>query len=139
MVYYYRERNRPMPTHSSVRGKHRFGIHETNGDNWIACDQCSRAIKASDAKTQWDGLIVCPDHYDPRHPGDMPQPTYPERPPEIVRPIRFRYQDGTEVYAGQGTGGMGTGLPLSDIMIVNANEDYLQVDAAQPNDYLSWE
>ena len=39
--------------------------------NWnVICDVCSKKIKASDAKQRWDGLIVCPDDYEHRHPQD---------------------------------------------------------------------
>ena len=41
------------------------------GDFNRICDQCGRKCKASNTKKQWDGLIVCLDCYDPRHPQDF--------------------------------------------------------------------
>lgn len=35
------------------------------------CDQCGFKKKASDTTKQWDGLIVCRDCADPRHPQDF--------------------------------------------------------------------
>jgi len=38
-----------------------------SGDWNIICDVCSRKIKASKSKKRWDGFIVCPECYEPRH------------------------------------------------------------------------
>lgn len=40
----------------------------------VICQVCRRKIKASEAKKQWNGLIVCESDYEERHPLDMPQP-----------------------------------------------------------------
>ena len=37
----------------------------------VTCDVCSRKIKAGQAKKRWDGLIVCHDDYEERHPQDF--------------------------------------------------------------------
>lgn len=37
----------------------------------VICDVCSKKIKAQDAKQRWDGLIVCPDDFEHRHPQDF--------------------------------------------------------------------
>jgi hypothetical protein len=37
----------------------------------LYCDVCKKKIKASDAKHRWDGLIVCPDDWEQRHPQDF--------------------------------------------------------------------
>ena len=40
--------------------------------NWnVICDVCSKKIKSHDAKTRWDGLVVCPDDFEHRHPQDF--------------------------------------------------------------------
>lgn len=43
--------------------------------NWLdlgnynaICDSCGRKYKASTMKKRWDGLFVCPDDYELRHP-----------------------------------------------------------------------
>jgi len=42
-----------------------------SGDNWISCDVCGMDIYASDSKKRWDGLIVCPEDWEMRHPQDF--------------------------------------------------------------------
>lgn len=40
--------------------------------NWNAlCDSCGRKFKASDLKKRWDGLIVCQEDWEQRHPQDL--------------------------------------------------------------------
>ena len=41
------------------------------GDNWVICDRCGFAIYGSQAKTTWDGLVVCPEDWEPRHEQDF--------------------------------------------------------------------
>ena len=41
------------------------------GDHWVECDRCSIVIRASKAKKEWTGLVVCPDCWEPRHPQDF--------------------------------------------------------------------
>ena len=41
-----------------------------SGEWNLICDVCSKKIKAHDAKTRWDGLVVCPDDFEHRHPQD---------------------------------------------------------------------
>jgi hypothetical protein len=45
------------------------------------CDQCGDKFKSPTARFQWDGLIVCPRCWDPRHPQDFIRPM-----PESVIP-----------------------------------------------------
>ena len=41
-------------------------------DNWnLICDVCGKKIKASQSRKRWDGLIVCEDDYEFRHPQDF--------------------------------------------------------------------
>lgn len=40
--------------------------------NWNAlCDSCGRKFKASDLKKRWDGLMVCSEDWEMRHPQDL--------------------------------------------------------------------
>lgn len=41
------------------------------GEWTVYCDVCQRAIKASESKHRWDGLIVCSDDFEYRHPHDF--------------------------------------------------------------------
>jgi hypothetical protein len=42
-----------------------------SGDYKVTCDVCSKEIYASEAKHRWDGLIVCEEDYEERHPLDF--------------------------------------------------------------------
>lgn len=42
-----------------------------SGDWSIICDRCAVKYKASEAKQEWDGLIVCPKCWESRHPQDF--------------------------------------------------------------------
>lgn len=37
----------------------------------VFCMVCNRKIKSGEAKKRWDGLIVCPEDYENRHPMDF--------------------------------------------------------------------
>lgn len=40
--------------------------------NWNAlCDSCGRKFKASDLRKRWDGLMVCEEDMEQRHPQDL--------------------------------------------------------------------
>jgi hypothetical protein len=40
--------------------------------NWNAlCDSCGRKFKALDLQKRWDGLMVCKEDYELRHPSDF--------------------------------------------------------------------
>lgn len=40
--------------------------------NWnVICDVCGQKYKASETKKRWDGLIVCPQDFENRHPQDF--------------------------------------------------------------------
>jgi hypothetical protein len=41
------------------------------GDWVVICDVCAKQIYASESRKRWDGLIVCPDDYEFRHPQDL--------------------------------------------------------------------
>lgn len=42
-----------------------------SGDHNVTCDVCSKKIKFSIARKRWDGLLVCPDDFEMRHPQDF--------------------------------------------------------------------
>lgn len=40
--------------------------------NWnVLCDSCGRKFKASQVKKRWDGLMVCEEDWEMRHPSDF--------------------------------------------------------------------
>lgn len=54
-----------------------------SGEWNITCASCNRKIKASEARRRWDGLIVCQDDYEERHPLDFLK----NRPDKIAVPF----------------------------------------------------
>lgn len=42
-----------------------------NGDHWVVCDVCGWEYRQSIMKKRWDGLVVCPDDWEIRHPQDF--------------------------------------------------------------------
>jgi len=42
-----------------------------DGDWNILCSVCSKKIKGSEARKRWDGLYVCMEDYEQRHPQDL--------------------------------------------------------------------
>ena len=61
----------PIISTNNVRGKHGKNPGYRPGDHWVTCDRCSATILASEARTTWDNLVVCPDDWEPRHPQDF--------------------------------------------------------------------
>ena len=68
------------------------------GDYNCVCDSCGRKFKASTMRKRWDGLLVCKEDYEPRHPqlslkvhGD--KQTVPIPRPEPVVDIFLPYCD----------------------------------------------
>ena len=45
--------------------------HLILGDWNALCDSCGRKFKASSLKKRWDGLIVCREDWEQRHPQDL--------------------------------------------------------------------
>ena len=40
----------------------------------VICDVCGRKYKATDLKKRWDGLMVCSEDWEMRHPQDLIRP-----------------------------------------------------------------
>jgi len=40
------------------------------GDHWKICDVCGFRKRASETSKRWDGLMVCREDWEPRHPQD---------------------------------------------------------------------
>ena len=52
-------------------GKHKGGHTFKAGSNWVRCQKCGMDVRAEDARKQYDGLIVCREDYDTRHPQEL--------------------------------------------------------------------
>ena len=55
----------------STHGKHTKNPDYDAGDNWVTCQVCGFDLYASESIYRWDGLLVCPDDNEPRHPQDF--------------------------------------------------------------------
>jgi len=52
------------------------------------CDQCASEYKLSQLRKRFDGAIVCPSCWEPRHPQEHIRPRREPQPPRNVRPDR---------------------------------------------------
>lgn len=59
----------------SAHGKHTQNPGYEPGNHWVVCDVCGFDIRAEDIKERWDGLMVCPSDWEPRHPQDFVRAT----------------------------------------------------------------
>lgn len=81
---------------------------------WNAeCDRCGFKFKNSDLKRTWDGLYVCKDDWEPRHPSDFQtghkdDPSVPWTRPESAD------ASGTDI-EGSGTGFIGNPVNVGDV------------------------
>lgn len=41
------------------------------GDHYLICDECGSKIRRSESRKRWDGLIVCREDWETRHPQDF--------------------------------------------------------------------
>lgn len=56
------------------------------GDWRASCDVCGRDYKAGSLKKRWDGLMVCSDDWEPRHPQDFVRAKADKQTPPWTRP-----------------------------------------------------
>ena len=42
-----------------------------SGDYWGNCDRCSFTVRVSSLSEEWNGLVVCNECFEPRHPQDL--------------------------------------------------------------------
>jgi len=84
--------------------------------SWNACcDQCGRKRKGDDLVKTWNGLWVCPEHWEPRHPQDFVRAVKENPTPFVIRKcLGIRLGDrnvfpGTGRLVLSGDGGIGVG------------------------------
>ena len=75
------------------------------GDWNVRCDRCGRKRKGSELKLQWNGLWVCPEHWEMRQPQDFvkaiqerPTPPYVRNPADVY--IQYCTPNGRTAIAG---------------------------------------
>ena len=71
----YLNRNRLMAVFSFLGARKQMKTRRSNqykpGDHLAICDRCGFTLWASEMKKTWDGLLVCPEDWEPRHPQDF--------------------------------------------------------------------
>lgn len=78
------------------------------GDYNVICDSCGRKFKASTMQKRWDGLFVCKEDFEPRHPQlNLRVPTDVQRVP-IPRPdpVVDTFINNCNIVNGQGIAGV---------------------------------
>lgn len=61
----------PTVSRRNARGKLTRNPGYEPNNHWNLCDVCGCAIRAKETRKTWDGLVVCPDDWDYRHPQDF--------------------------------------------------------------------
>jgi hypothetical protein len=56
------------------------------GDWKAICDVCGRLYKGSQLRARWDGMMVCKDDWEPRHPQDFVRGVADVQAPPWTRP-----------------------------------------------------
>lgn len=95
------------------------------GDWNSICDVCGFKFKASELKERWDGMRVCKDDWEPRHPLDLvppirPEPVLPWTRPEatdVFVDANYCTPQGKQAISNYGTAGcaiVGVDLGLRD-------------------------
>lgn len=56
------------------------------GDNWVECERTGMAIRASDARKEWNGLWVAKEEWEPRHPQDYLKSREDNQTPQLTNP-----------------------------------------------------
>ena len=64
----------------SLKTFHRKGAYNA------ICDVCGHKFKSYTMKTRWDGMWVCKQDFEHRHPSDLFNPNLEEKTPDITRP-----------------------------------------------------
>lgn len=57
-----------------------------SGEWKVACDQCGRIYRSHMLSMRWDGLMVCPEDWEPRQPQDFVKAVADEIAPPWTRP-----------------------------------------------------
>jgi hypothetical protein len=60
--------------------------HYRPGEHLVVCDRCGFTLYSGEAKKTWDGLIVCPEDWEPRHPQDFVRGRKDQQSVEDARP-----------------------------------------------------
>lgn len=56
------------------------------GDYWMICDRCGFKRRRSQMQKTWDGLWVCPEDFETRHPQDYVKGVVDKQSVPVARP-----------------------------------------------------
>lgn len=59
----------------------------------VICQVCRKKLKSNEVRKRWDGLLVCNEDYEEKHPRDMPIPPQREQ-----APIPFASPEPTDTF-----------------------------------------
>ena len=90
------------------------------------CDSCGRIFKASVLRKRWDGLMVCPDDWEPRQPQDFVRGVADTQAPMWTRPEA----SDTFVYFACSTRTSIAGYAIAGCMIAGNTTDPGQVPSS---------
>jgi len=63
------------------------------GDHNVFCDVCGFKFKASELRKRWDGMMVCGEDFEVRHPQDMIRSVKEKPAPPFSRPRNDEIDD----------------------------------------------
>jgi hypothetical protein len=99
------------------------------------CDRCGRKRKGDELKKTWDGLWVCPEHWEPRHPQDFVQAVRENPTPPFIRKCNGYMLGDRDSFPGvgrlvlNGAGAPGVAIAVSNpylLLVTNLNaQQYL--------------
>jgi hypothetical protein len=87
-------------------------VHYRSGDNYVICDRCGFKKHASEVSKDWDGLIVCREDHDGRHPQDFVRGRPDHQVAAISRP------DPPDVFLSDVSG-----TPVGLLLIITTSDD----------------
>lgn len=101
----YKERCSRTAEHDYIMAKRTKNQNTLELGDWnTLCDVCGFKFKASDLKERWDGLMVCHDDWEPRHPSDFFRARKEDQSVPWSRPEDAGTEDGpTYTYTPPGT------------------------------------
>jgi len=113
----------------SAHGKHTANPGYKPGDNWVECDVCGMDIYASDSKKRWDGLVVCPEDWEVRHPQDFVR----ARKDKIAATVVRSAKDGIDVSASASGRSNIAGRAIAGIAIAGLTASTIPQGTFNPN------
>ena len=111
----------------SSHGKHTANPDFKSGDNWVECQVCGMDIYASDIRKRWDGVLVCLDDYETRHPQDFVR----ARKDKISASIVTSRSEGIDVSAN--TRSAVAGIAVAGIAIPGFDNSQIPTGTFNPN------